>query len=61
MLRSGGIAPPFLTSALGDEWSTLRPDRFTPEDRAPGSHWIGGWMDPRVGLAAVEERKIRAV
>jgi hypothetical protein len=27
-------------------------------ERAPGTHWIGGWMGPRVGLDAVEKRKI---
>jgi hypothetical protein len=33
---SGGIAPPFLTSALdGGEWSASRPGRYTPEERAP--------------------------
>jgi hypothetical protein len=42
---SGGIAPPFLTSALdGGEWSASRPYRFTPGERAPGTHWIGGWL-----------------
>jgi hypothetical protein len=48
----------FLTSALaGGEWSSSRPGRFTPEERAPGTHWIGGWMDPRAGLDDVEKRK----
>jgi len=33
------------TSALdGDEWSATRPGRFTPRKRAPGTHWIGGWV-----------------
>jgi hypothetical protein len=33
----------FLTSALaGGEWSASRPGRFTPGERAPGTHWIGG-------------------
>jgi hypothetical protein len=42
----------FLTSTLaGGEWSTPRPCRFTPGERAPGTHWIGGWVDPRAGLA----------
>jgi hypothetical protein len=41
----------FLTSALvGGEWSASRPCRFTPEERAPGTHWIGGWVGPRAGL-----------
>jgi hypothetical protein len=43
-----------LTSALdGGEWSVLRPGRFTPRERAPGTHWIGGWVDPRAVLDAV--------
>jgi hypothetical protein len=34
----------FLTSALaGGEWSASRPCRFTSGERAPGTHWIGGW------------------
>jgi hypothetical protein len=43
----------FLTSPLaGGEWSASRPGRF-----APGTHWIGGWVDPRAGLDDVEKRK----
>jgi hypothetical protein len=35
-----------LTSALdGDEWSATLPGRFTPRERASGTHWIGGWVD----------------
>jgi len=26
--------------------------RFTPRERAPGTHWIGGWVDPRAVLDA---------
>jgi len=49
----------FLTSALdGGEWSTSRLGRFTSGERAPGTHRIGGWMDPRAGLVAVVKRKI---
>jgi hypothetical protein len=56
---SGGIAPPFLTSALdGGEWSASSHCLFIPEERAPGTHWIGGWVGPRAGLDAVETRKI---
>jgi hypothetical protein len=48
----------FLTSALvGGEWSTSRPGRFAPWERAPGTHWIGGWVDLRAGLDDVEKRK----
>jgi hypothetical protein len=49
----------FFTSALvGGEWSASRPSRFTPEERAPGNQWIGGWVGPRAGLDAMEERII---
>jgi hypothetical protein len=27
-------------------------------ERAPGTHWIGGWVGPRANLDAVVERKI---
>jgi hypothetical protein len=48
----------FLTSAIaGGEWSASHPGSFTPEERAPGTHWIGCWMDPRAGLDDVEKRK----
>jgi hypothetical protein len=40
----------FLTSALVGEWLALRPG-----ERAPGPHWIGGWVDPRVGLDDMEK------
>jgi hypothetical protein len=44
----------FLTWALaGGEC----PGRFTPEERAPGTHWIGGWVDSISGLDNVEKRK----
>jgi hypothetical protein len=48
----------FLTSSLvGGEWSTSRPGRFAPGERAPGTHWIGGWVDPRGGLDDLKKRK----
>jgi hypothetical protein len=47
-----------LTLALGDEWSASRSGRFTPRERAPGTHWIGGWVGPRAVLNAVVKRKI---
>jgi hypothetical protein len=41
----------FLTSALaGGEWSASCSGRFKPGERAAGTHWIGGWVDPRAGL-----------
>jgi hypothetical protein len=48
-----------LTVALGGgEWSTSRPGHFTPRERAPGTHWIGGWVGPRAILDTVVKRKI---
>jgi hypothetical protein len=57
-MGSGCIAQPFLTSALDEgEWSASRPGRFTPRESAPCTHWIEGWVGPRVGLDAMEKRK----
>jgi hypothetical protein len=48
-----------LTSALdGSEWSASGPGRFTPRERSPDTHWIGGWVDPRAVVDAVVKRKI---
>jgi hypothetical protein len=59
VLGSGGVAPHSVTSALdGGEWSASRPARFTPKERAPGTHWIGGWVGRRAVLDAVVKRKI---
>jgi hypothetical protein len=47
-----------MTSALaGGEWSVLHPYRFTSGERSPGTHSIGGWVDPKVGLDDMEKRK----
>jgi hypothetical protein len=48
----------FVTSALeGGECLALRPDYFTPGKRAPGTHWIVGWMGPSAGMDAEAKRK----
>jgi hypothetical protein len=48
----------FLTSAVvGGEWSASRRGRFSPGERAPGTHWIVGWVVPRTGLDDIEKRK----
>jgi hypothetical protein len=53
---SKGIAPSFLISALdGVEFSASR--RFTPEETAPGTHGIEGWVGPSVCLDSVEKGK----
>jgi hypothetical protein len=33
------------------------PAALLPGERAPGTHWIDGWMGPIVDLDAVEKRK----
>jgi hypothetical protein len=38
------------------EWSASHPGRFTSGERAPGAHWIGGRVGPRVGLDAVKRK-----
>jgi hypothetical protein len=41
----------FFTSALAaGEWSSPRPGRFTPGEKAPDTPWIRVWVDPRAGL-----------
>jgi hypothetical protein len=46
----------FLTLVLG---SQLHVSAVLPQGkgRAPGTHWIGGWLGPRAGLNAVAERE----
>jgi hypothetical protein len=39
------------------EVSSQRPGRFTPGEKAPGTHWIGGWVNPRANLDDVEKKK----
>jgi hypothetical protein len=41
----------------GGEWAASCPDCFTPKERAPDTDWIGGWVDPSVGLDDMEKRK----
>jgi hypothetical protein len=40
----------FISAIVGGEWSASCTGRFTPEERALYTHWIGGWVDPRAGL-----------
>jgi hypothetical protein len=42
---------------VGGEWSASRAGRFTPREGAPGTHWVGGWVDPRAGLEDMDELK----
>jgi hypothetical protein len=59
VLGNGGTVPRILISTLDrDERSVSRLGRFTPTESAPDTHWIWGWVGPRVGLEAVVKRKI---
>jgi len=42
---------------MGGERSALYPGHFTPGERAPIIHRIGGWVGTRTGLAVVAKRK----
>jgi hypothetical protein len=48
----------FLTSVLveGARLASC-PCRFTPGEKTPVAHWIGGWVDPRGGLDDMEKLK----
>jgi hypothetical protein len=53
-----GVCEIFLSQGKRDEWSASRSGRFTPTERAPGTHWIGGWVGPRAILETAVTRKI---
>jgi hypothetical protein len=50
----------YLTSATRWGWvvSVMPRPRFTPGERTPSTHWIGGWLGLRAGLNAGARRKI---
>jgi hypothetical protein len=53
---SGYIDPRFLNlGSVGGEWSASRLGLFTFGERAPGTHWIGGWMGSEANLDDVEK------
>jgi hypothetical protein len=41
----------------GGDWSASRPGRFTPEEAAHCSHWIGGWAGSRGDPGGVLKRQ----
>jgi hypothetical protein len=54
--RSGCIDTHFLD--LGTSWRfvvSFTPLPLYPGERAPGTHFIGGWVDPRAGLDDMEK------
>jgi len=59
VLRSEGTAPCILNLESRWRWAiSFTPQQLYPWERAPDSHWTGGWEDPRDGLDAVTKRKI---
>jgi hypothetical protein len=55
----GIMAPPFIILVLyGGEWSAAHPYRFTPEETAPATHCIGGWVNSRAGLGSMEKKNL---
>jgi hypothetical protein len=49
----------FLPSVLDlSEWSISHHGRFNPRKKAPGSHWMGGRVNPKAGLGATQNRNI---
>jgi hypothetical protein len=44
---SGGTAPCILDLGMRGKWASAScPGHFTPRERAPCTHWIGGWGAP---------------
>jgi hypothetical protein len=56
---SGGIALRILDLATRWRWMvSFTPRPLYPRERAPGTHWIRGWVGLRAGLNAMVCRKI---
>jgi len=51
---SGGT--PLCIINLGTR-SALHPGHFANGKRAPGTHWLGGWVGPRAALDTVAKRR----
>jgi hypothetical protein len=43
------------STSLLSEWSASRLGRFNPRERAPGTHWMGGWVGGRSGRGGEEK------
>jgi hypothetical protein len=58
----GGVEVQFHTFLAwvidGCEWSASRPGYFTPGETASGTHWVGGWAEPRAGFEVVAKRHL---
>jgi hypothetical protein len=47
----------WFATLVGGECSVSRPGRFTPGERVPGNHCVGGWVNLTAVLDDVERRK----
>jgi len=41
--------------------SVLHSVFFTPEDRTPGTHWLGFWVDPKAGMGMMVKQVLMKV
>jgi hypothetical protein len=51
----------WIYSSVEGEWSASCLRRFTFGERAPNTHWIGGWVGPRTGVDDVDEVERRKI
>jgi hypothetical protein len=59
MICAYARAPPFLILVLsGGERPASLSDRFKIGEIAPGTHWIGNWLSPKVGLGSIKNKII---
>jgi len=55
---SGGIGPCILNLRIRQRWVVgFMNWSLYPQERAPGTHWMGGWVGLRGSLDAVAKRK----
>jgi hypothetical protein len=55
--RNGGVFPNILNlGTRNDQFHA--PFTLTPSEKLPSTYWIGGYVDPRSGVDAVEKRKV---
>jgi hypothetical protein len=43
-------------AVIGGMWSAPHHIDFIPRERAPGTHWTGGWVGPRTVLDGMERK-----
>jgi hypothetical protein len=48
----------FILTLDGGECSASQRGRFTPRERASGTHWIEDWVGLKAGLDAVVRKKV---